>query len=326
MKYIVLDMEWNQAHSSRCVDSLPMPLSGEIIQIGAVKLNENCEIEDTLRLTIKPCYYTKLHSGVRKLTGITAEELENGLLFPDAERQLKTWCEEEFTLFIWGFDDITILGENMAIWHLDFSWIPPCYNLQYIYCAQTGCEKRQWTLTYAADALGIQLDIPAHDALNDAMYTAALLQKLDIVRGMAEYESADLLTLDEQFKVLSHCVIPGFETKQDALASRKVRALPCPVCGERMKYDGFYRQNKSKRVALPACSTHGEFFCRIQFLKCENGSYRLLRTIYEASDKAVAYYTEKRDAAIAAEERAAARMPVHRRHKKTKESKESKQA
>ncbi|MBO5273083.1 MAG: exonuclease domain-containing protein [Clostridia bacterium] len=329
MKYIVLDMEWNQAHSSRCVDSLPMPLSGEIIQIGAVKIGEDGAVEDTLRLNIKPCYYTKLHSGVRKLTGITAEDLANGLLFPDAAHDLKKWCGEEFTLFIWGFDDIAVLGENMAIWNLDFSWIPPCYNLQFIYCAQTGSEKRQWTLTYAAEVLGITLDIPAHDALNDALYTAALLQKMDIKRGMAEYDPADLLTLDEQFKVVDHIVLSGFATKQEAQASRKVRTIPCPICGERMKYDGFYRQNKSKRVSLPTCSLHGDYFCRIQFLKCENGSYRVLRTLYEADEKAKKYYTEKRDAALAAEEKAkasakaAARTSVHRRHKKVKESKQA---
>lgn len=322
MKYIVLDMEWNQAHSSKCIDDLPMPLSGEIIQIGAVRMNEKGETEDTLRLCVKPCYYTKLHSGVKKLTGITAGELADGLLFPDAARQLRAWCGEDFALFIWGFDDITILGENMAIWNLDFSWIPPCYNLQYIYCAQTGCEKRQWTLTYAAEVLGITLDIPAHDALNDALYTAALLRKMDVVRGMAEYDPADLLTLDEQFRVVDHRVLAGFATKQEALASRKLRTLSCPRCGQHMKYEGFYRQNKSKRVALPSCSVHGAFFCRIQFFKCENGSYRVLKTFYEADERARKYYAEKRDAALAAEERAkaASRLSVHRRHKKEKEA------
>ena len=181
MKYIVLDMEWNQAHSSRCVDSLPMPLSGEIIQIGAVKIGEDGAVEDTLRLNIKPCYYTKLHSGVRKLTGITAEDLANGLLFPDAAHDLKKWCGEEFTLFIWGFDDIAVLGENMAIWNLDFSWIPPCYNLQFIYCAQTGSEKRQWTLTYAAEVLGI---IPFVGAAFETDEIRGLVTQMDKRRVM----------------------------------------------------------------------------------------------------------------------------------------------
>ena len=40
MSYIVLDLEWNQAMSSNAsvFNRLPIHLSGEIIQIGAVKL------------------------------------------------------------------------------------------------------------------------------------------------------------------------------------------------------------------------------------------------------------------------------------------------
>ena len=43
MSYIVLDLEWNQAMSSNAsvFNRLPIHLSGEIIQIGAVKLDDD---------------------------------------------------------------------------------------------------------------------------------------------------------------------------------------------------------------------------------------------------------------------------------------------
>ena len=42
MNYIVLDLEWNQAMSSDSAifKKLPIHLRGEIIEIGAVKLND----------------------------------------------------------------------------------------------------------------------------------------------------------------------------------------------------------------------------------------------------------------------------------------------
>ena len=43
MRYIVLDMEWNQPYAPKCVDRAPFPLIGEIIQIGAVMLEEQAD-------------------------------------------------------------------------------------------------------------------------------------------------------------------------------------------------------------------------------------------------------------------------------------------
>ena len=40
MNYIVMDLEWNQAISQKFVKTKPVYLSGEIIEIGAVKVDE----------------------------------------------------------------------------------------------------------------------------------------------------------------------------------------------------------------------------------------------------------------------------------------------
>ena len=43
MKYIVLDMEWNRPERKNRLVKTPLVLHGEIIQIGAVMLNEKLE-------------------------------------------------------------------------------------------------------------------------------------------------------------------------------------------------------------------------------------------------------------------------------------------
>ena len=41
MNYIVLDLEWNQPFSNKTAIKSPVFLKGEIVQIGAVKLDDS---------------------------------------------------------------------------------------------------------------------------------------------------------------------------------------------------------------------------------------------------------------------------------------------
>ena len=52
MTPIVIDLEWNQPLSGR---THILGLNGEIIQIGAAKIDANCEIIDTFNVIIKAC-------------------------------------------------------------------------------------------------------------------------------------------------------------------------------------------------------------------------------------------------------------------------------
>ena len=54
MNYIILDLEWNQAMNSSLTVRTPVVLYGEIIQIGAVKTDENFNLVDTLKINVKP--------------------------------------------------------------------------------------------------------------------------------------------------------------------------------------------------------------------------------------------------------------------------------
>ena len=60
MNYIVFDLEWNQPYSNDIsfMKRTKMPLTGEIIQIGAVKLNDKLDIVDHLRcsLNLNTCH------------------------------------------------------------------------------------------------------------------------------------------------------------------------------------------------------------------------------------------------------------------------------
>ena len=72
MNYIILDMEWNQGYPGQlvCIGDTRRALTGEIIQIGAVKLNDSFQIVDRYVQLVRPTYYPRLHHKVKELTGI----------------------------------------------------------------------------------------------------------------------------------------------------------------------------------------------------------------------------------------------------------------
>lgn len=89
MNYIVVDLEWNQAMSSKSsvFNKLPIKLRGEIIEIGAVRLDENLQPAEEFTIDVKPVYFKRMHYKVKKLTGFDKERLAKGYSFRDAFEQ-----------------------------------------------------------------------------------------------------------------------------------------------------------------------------------------------------------------------------------------------
>ena len=75
MNYIVFDLEWNQSNTGKDEEVKTVPF--EIIEIGALKLNDNFEITGEFNRLIKPQIYHEMHHITRKLIHLQIEELEN---------------------------------------------------------------------------------------------------------------------------------------------------------------------------------------------------------------------------------------------------------
>jgi len=193
MDYIVLDMEWNQPWpgSPSAKKVLPVQIRGEIIQIGAVRITGDQQVADEFQVLIKPKYFRRLNRRISKLTGIKESVLnEQGVPMAEAMGAFRKWCGENAVFLTWGFDDITLLRENLRLYGLDENWVSRWYNAQMIFNAQTDGSTAQKALKTAMEIFGIEASRPAHDALGDAYHTALICAKLDLQRGMAEYEQA----------------------------------------------------------------------------------------------------------------------------------------
>lgn len=179
MKYIVLDLEWNiPEHRNRLVKE-PIVLHGEIIQIGAVMLNEQMEEIGSFEAKIRPEFYKKVNRKIEELTGIIDKDLENALLFTDAINNFKNWCGDDSILLTWGPCDVQMLEDNLIMYDMDYRWIPEEFDAQLMFDFQETMEDRNYSLDYAVYYFGIR-GIKAHDALNDARDTAAVIRRLDL--------------------------------------------------------------------------------------------------------------------------------------------------
>ena len=183
MDYIVLDMEWNQpwpgSPSARKV--LPVQIRGEIIQMGAVRVSEEQLVLDEFQVLVRPKFYRSLNRRVSKLTGIKESRLKaEGIPFAEAIEQFRAWCGEDVVFLTWGFDDITILRENLQLHELPYDWVDKWYNVQMMFNAQTDGSNSQKALKTAMEIFGIEASRPAHDALGDAYHTALIGAMLDL--------------------------------------------------------------------------------------------------------------------------------------------------
>lgn len=305
MDYIVLDMEWNQpwpgSPSSQKV--LPVQIRGEIIQVGAVRVSTQQQVQDEFQVMIRPKYYRHLNRKVSKLTGIKESQLKaEGIPFPEAMERFRNWCGGDVIFLTWGFDDIRILRENLQLFGLDTQWTDRWYNAQMMFNAQTDGSSAQKALKTAMELFGIEATRPAHDALGDAYHTALICAKLDLSRGVMEYGQA-LKSHENGF----HCTeLPGciarqvfydYADKCTALAAMAGEENICPICGRRMLGSRWFSQQGHRYMDLATCPEDGKFLIRVRLSEQPNGLIRVSRLTYEATSEAAEAYTRRAEKA-----------------------------
>lgn len=297
MYYISLDLEWNQAYfeQSQAVQKrLNLRLRGEVIQIGAVKLDENLKICGSFSVIVRPKFFRHIHRHVSRLTGITQQMIDRGTPLPEAAERFRRFCGEDSALLTWGPDDVPMFTDNLRAHALADDWVPPVYDLQVIYNMQTDGQDRQRSLEYAMEQFGIEQRLPAHDALNDAYFTALLAAKLDIARGIREYAThrGQYLLVEE----LGNADIgqTGFAKAEEILALPRVRAPRCPLCDKEMDKEGKLLHTKRQRyIQLCHCAEHGAMLQIVRLTRNLNETLRGKLTVEHATEETAAAHRAK---------------------------------
>ena len=298
MQYIVLDLEWNQpmSYNSTAYKSVGGKLLFEMIQIGAVKVNDQMQVIDSFSQLIRPEQYVKLHPRIQRITHITQEQLDEAPSFNEAVAAFAAWCGEDYVLLTWGCDDISVLSQNMAFYKCE-TRLAGIYDIQRLFGEVIGNSKERKGLRAAMEHFQIEPNeetMPFHNAVNDAYYTALVFSKLPEPGKVMDYPlTAKKLRHLDRGKRESQAIL-RVRSKQDALKSSAAMNPPCPICGKRLHVDeGYVPQGEYRYMALADCPQHGLVLVKMQFGKNDEGKRIMTRSAARADEQSPAYVHTK---------------------------------
>lgn len=226
MNYIVMDLEWNNAYLKSAHSFV-----NEIIEVGAVKLDEQLRVIDTFSQFICPVASKKIRNRIKELTHIENEDLENAEYFKTVMDSFSEWCGEDFALLTWGDTDIRTLIANYRLFgrKQDVGFIKRYGDLQ-LYCQQfINMENiQQAGLSYAAGCLNINPDdFPHHRALDDSLLSSECLRKTFDRENLDRF----ILECDEKFFEKIAFKPYYISNRHDPLVDKNVFNEFCDICG-----------------------------------------------------------------------------------------------
>jgi len=261
MNYIVFDLEFNMFFKFKEGDLANPELKNEIIQIGAVKLNEALETISSFDLIIKPVIYRRMNPYVKRKTNINTSRVVQGTPFLKAIESFHSWAGDDSVLCSWGHDDILALRDNCLFFGFGALTFDKFINIQQIYMKHRSLSK-QPSLESAVEDLEIEVSTPFHDALSDASYTAIIFRKVYNFAGDAimNWEKAQK---DNDLKI---------EALKHLLEKASIR---CPQCDKIIPKNGEFTKTK-KYFAFGYCTECSVQIRHISRITQKNGEFNIV--------------------------------------------------
>ncbi|MBQ3498600.1 MAG: exonuclease domain-containing protein [Clostridia bacterium] len=277
MQYVVFDLEWNNVYGRKINGFI-----NEIIEIGAVKLDEDLNEISTFSSFVKPSIGKKLRGSVKKLTNITNDDVLGGEPFTQAFSDFRKWIGSQPTLILtWGDGDIRVLIENYKYLN-GIAFIPFLTDYVDLQSFVQRCVKtekgQQIGLGKAAEALGIDdTTFSHHRALDDSKLSAECFRKVFDFNELQNYIrpcSAEfyaklafkpypisnlknpLVDKKQLVYVCPECRVNAQRLKEWKYSNRFFRTVfKCPCCGSMTKvsvrFMKMYDRVDIKKTAIP---------------------------------------------------------------------------
>ncbi len=266
MHYVILDMEWDSAYHK-----IYKRFVNQILQIGAVKLDENFNIVDIFDVTVKSSICKRVSKRFTELTGITKEMMLEGISLSDAVGQYNSWLGEDTVTITWSNSDLYTIAENekYLLKNLKFK-IDKYLDLQKFIQGELrlrGHEiKSQISLSHAAELLGITTEgYDLHTAKDDSLLCAALLKKH--YNGPA-FEGLIKDTANPEFYKQLHFKPYYISRINDELVDKSTQIFYCEKCEIKMRRLTKWRYHNNWFNANFICEDCGKkFVCRVSYKK-----------------------------------------------------------
>jgi len=172
LNYIIFDLE------ASCWLGRPPHGINEVIEIGAVKVNDYNEVESIFSKFIKPTVNPILSDFCTRLTSITQTDVDRSKTFPFIIQEFMDWIgiDEDFVLISWGKYDKQQLIQDCELHKMETEWLEHHFNLKPAYRALKDL-KDEPGLKKAVKLEGFEFTGIHHRAISDAENTAKIFIK-----------------------------------------------------------------------------------------------------------------------------------------------------
>lgn len=268
MNYIILDLEWNSAYSREHGRFI-----NEIIEIGAVKLDEKlCEV-DSFRATVRSRLTKKLSGRFKTLTSISNEEMLSGVPFEKGLEFYSNWVSPDDITMTWSNTDLYVLLENCRLFS-KYDRIP-CIGL-YIdlqrfvqgEMSRGGVDfgGQQVSLANAAGMLGIDTEsMDLHRAQSDSRLCCIILNKI-YDKGRLHALCEDTAAADYYDRLTYKAYIVS--DINSPLVDRSLLKFKCEACDRpARRTDNWIFKSRAFRAPFVCDNCGNKFMGRVTFKK-----------------------------------------------------------
>lgn len=308
MNLIVFDLEWNIGYQPKTFmyHDTELTLRGEIIQIGAARINARGDVLDTFEVNLRPRIFRKLQHHIAKVTGLSQGDLDAGLPMREGLQKFLAWAGPDAELAEWGLDDVPVLKQNLFLVGLDENWPDRWYDLQRIFLqAYPRREGEGLTLESVVDRLGIPKEEPFHNALDDALYTAKVCRKLPLAEGLATYPTEEELLREALLGNERNPAARDIRLFMNRMEHDDYRNVPeltgadCPECGTPLTPDEVWLKRGNTgyytRCTCPYC---GAWYLRFKLSRRDGLHWSFARCTEPATPEADAKWDKQKAALL----------------------------
>lgn len=253
MGYVVIDLEFNRMDNiEKHYPNIyleheylkDIDIESEIIEIGAIKVDQYMKVEEELKVYIKPSIFPVLNPEIINITKITNEDLEKGISFEEAMAKLKEFTGNNI-LCSWAKNDIAqIIINSHYHKYEDIKWVNKYIDIQE-YVTKVIGAKKSLSLKNALTRLNIKADSNLlHDALNDAYFTVQAFKQLYNYRIVKNYIVNNVYDMP----AINLKCVDNIKLNYNMIKSS------CPKCRRKIILDFDYMPARWRFISVGICS------------------------------------------------------------------------
>lgn len=267
MEYVIIDLEWDNVYfppKKRFIN--------QILQIGAVKLDNNFNILDTFSVTVCSGISKKVTSRFAKLTGITSEIMQKGVSLEEAVNSYNLFAEGAKVTMTWSNSDLYTIIENedFLLKNGPKFKIQGYLDLQKLVqqnLADNGYDsKNQIALEAAAELLNVDTSkFELHTALDDCLVCAELLK---LTYDKNRFDALIKDTSDKDFYKRLRFKSYAISDINDSNIQKSQLEFSCPICkGKTVRISDWKYKNRWFKSNFKCKKCGFKFNGRVAFIK-----------------------------------------------------------